>query len=471
MPKILFITVGGSPAPILTAIQSLNPERVIFICSSGSRGSVTQVTGEGKPCENRKLTLLKVNLDCQREDVPPLLEQLGIAESFQPNRDSLAISSTERQPNLVTQLGLSDRFNPETDLILLDNPDDLAECYRLISQTIKAIQLAEPDSELIADYTGGTKTMSLSLGMAAIDYGLTPYLTTNYTRENLFRVERGESTERAPVASVTVERTLDRDLPKFLRDFNYGGAIAALETLLQSHELPSDPKRRIRQLRDICAGFDAWDRFDHLRAWDLLSMHMGVVQEHGLALKRVLNSRQAIDAEFVTRDSIPGHGYELVEDLLRNAERRAHQQRYDDAVCRLYRALELLAQIRLQQEYELQTGNVDLTKLPASLRDEYAGERHPDTGKIQIPLWKSYTLLSQLDDGLLGSHFNDRARALLNAIEVRNNSFLAHGFKPITQAEYLKMGTTIKDFVETGLALLTEGSRHQALPQFPTDLA
>jgi hypothetical protein len=33
-----------------------------------------------------------------------------------------------------------------------------------------------------------------------------------------------------------------------------------------------------------------------------------------------------------------GHGYEIVEDLLLNAERRAMQDRYDDAVGRLYRA-------------------------------------------------------------------------------------------------------------------------------------
>jgi hypothetical protein len=48
-----------------------------------------------------------------------------------------------------------------------------------------------------------------------------------------------------------------------------------------------------------------------------------------------------------------GHGYEIVEDLLLNAERRAMQDRYDDAVGRLYRALELLVQIRLLQTYDI----------------------------------------------------------------------------------------------------------------------
>lgn len=334
MSTILLITIGGSPAPIITAIQSLNPDRVIFICSSGSRGSVSQVTGTGKPCEIR--------------------------------RGAEIIS---KLPNLPTHLGLGARFNADTDLVLLENPDDLSECYRLISDKAKAIRQAEPNSGLYADYTGGTKTMSLSLGLVALDYGLSLYLTTNATRENLIRVERGESTERAPTSLVTVERSLNQDIPKFLQDYNYAGAIATLQALLQLLELPPEQKRQIRELRDICAGFDAWDRFDHLTAWDLISRYMRQMKSYGLGLKRVLHSRQTVDVAFNAPESIAGHGYELVEDLLLNAERRAHQQRYDDAVGRLYRALELLAQIRLKQTYSIETGDVDLTQLPDALRD------------------------------------------------------------------------------------------------------
>jgi CRISPR-associated protein (TIGR02710 family) len=435
MPPTLLITVGGSPAPITTAIQSLQPDRTIFICSSGPRGSLSQITGEGTPCEIRR-----------------------------------GAQIVDRQPNIPTQLGLGPRFNPDTDLVLLDNPDDLTECYRLISAKIKTLTLADPGVELYADYTGGTKTMSLSLGMAALDYGLSLYLTTNATRENLFRVERGQSTERAPTTLLTVERTLNQELPRFLQAFNYGGAIATLQSLLQSLELPTDQKRHIRQLRDICAGFDAWDRFDHMAAWDLISLHMAQVQAHGLGLKRVLGSRQAIDADFTAPESIAGHGYELVEDLVLNAQRRAQQLRYDDAVGRLYRALELLAQIRLRQSYGLETGDLDLAKLPEPLRDTYAADRHPRTGKVQIPLQKSYILLSQFPDDLLGQQFQIQQDPLKNALQVRNYSLFAHGFKPTTNRAYQNSGQVIQTFIETALDALTADQRRQPLPQFPTDI-
>ena len=36
MQKILVVSVGGSYQPIVKAIESLNPERTVFFCSTGS---------------------------------------------------------------------------------------------------------------------------------------------------------------------------------------------------------------------------------------------------------------------------------------------------------------------------------------------------------------------------------------------------------------------------------------------------
>jgi hypothetical protein len=56
MHKVLLITVGGSPEPIITSIKTLEPDRVVFICSeeaNGQKGSKSQIIGAGKPCEIR----------------------------------------------------------------------------------------------------------------------------------------------------------------------------------------------------------------------------------------------------------------------------------------------------------------------------------------------------------------------------------------------------------------------------------
>ncbi|MFO0213005.1 MAG: TIGR02710 family CRISPR-associated protein, partial [Pseudanabaena sp.] len=109
MTKILFITVGGSHQPIATSIKSQNPDRVVFICSDGAKGSKSQVIGEGKPCEVRKGT--------------------EVIESL---------------PNIPTQLGLGDRFDAERDLVLIQEPDNLTECYSKINQKIREVKQESP---------------------------------------------------------------------------------------------------------------------------------------------------------------------------------------------------------------------------------------------------------------------------------------------------------------------------------------
>jgi CRISPR-associated protein (Cas_Cas02710)/AAA ATPase domain/Protein of unknown function (DUF3696) len=59
------------------------------------------------------------------------------------------------------------------ELTVIQHPDDLNECYQLVSDTIKTVKKDHPDSEIIADYTGGTKTMSLGLALASLESGLT----------------------------------------------------------------------------------------------------------------------------------------------------------------------------------------------------------------------------------------------------------------------------------------------------------
>ncbi|OKH16602.1 hypothetical protein NIES592_02940 [Fischerella major NIES-592] len=159
MSKILLVTVGGSFQPIITAIRSLQPDRVIFIASEGEKGSKSQVIGEGTPCEVRR-----------------------------------GAEVIERLPNIPTQVDLGENFQPERDLILVQNPDNLAECYAKICNCIRKLQ-QESGHQIMADYTGGTKTLSAALVMAAVDCGISLYITIA-ARDNLVKVERGELTQK-----------------------------------------------------------------------------------------------------------------------------------------------------------------------------------------------------------------------------------------------------------------------------------
>ncbi|MEI2583523.1 TIGR02710 family CRISPR-associated CARF protein [Scytonema sp. PRP1] len=433
MPKILLVTVGGSHQPIVTAIGELQPERVVFLCSDGSKGSKSQVIGEGTPCEVRRGTEV-----------------------------------IERLPNIPKQVELGDRFLPERDLILIQEPDDLSECYLKASLYIQNIQRESPNAHIMADYTGGTKSMSLGLAMAAVDYQVTLYVTTT-ARTNIIKVERGELTGQASVAPVVAQRTIEQFVPIFLQQYNYPAAIAQLKRLLSSMVLPPDTRRKIQTLYACCSGLDAWDRFEHREALELLEPQMKnpEIQKLALFLKRVINSRGQIDQDFDSSNGIQGHGYEVVQDLLRNAERRAAQERYDDAVGRLYRALELLAQIHLLKSYGIRTGDVNTQQLPEYLQEEYEKKRSPIKKLIQLSLRSSYELLNKLPNDPIGKLYQENANKIINALEVRNNSLFAHGFQPITSNNYQKVSEAFVIFIQSALTTIIPPRLQLQPPQFP----
>lgn len=436
MAKILFITVGGSHQPIITAIRELQPDRVVFLCSDGSKGSKSQVVGEGTPCEVRRGTEI-----------------------------------IEKLPNIPTQVGLGDRFQPDRDLILIQEPDDLSECYLQATSCIQNIQQDSLNAQMMADYTGGTKSMSVGLAMAAVDYQVTLYVTTT-VRTNIIKVERGELTGQASVAPVVAQRTIEQFLPIFLQQYNYPAAIAQLKRLLSSMALPPETRRKIQTLYACCSGLDAWDTFEHREALELLEPQMRHTEIRQLVvfLKRVINSRGQIDEKFDSGNATEGHGYEIVQDLLNNAERRAAQERYDDAVGRLYRALELLAQIRLKKTYGIRTGDVDLQQLPESLRNEYEQKRSPVRGVIQLALRSSYELLSKLPNDTLGKVYQENANKIINALEVRNNSLFAHGFQPTNSSDYQKVSEVFVNFIQSAIMAVIPQKLQAQAPQFPSSL-
>ncbi len=330
MSKVLIVTVGGSPQPIITSVETLKPEHVVFICSAGPQGSHSQVIGKGKPCKIRKGGQVVKEL-----------------------------------PNLPAHLNL-DKFDPDNDLVIIDEPDDPSECYGVATSTIRRLLTDYDNRDIMADYTGGTKTMSLALGMAAMDYDINLFLTTSVRRPDLTGIDTGESTELVSTSLIDIERKIEQFLPVYLKQYQFPAAIAQLQKLLTSSQMPKNSKKHVRILLDCCRAFDAWDKFDHASAWELLQnlMKYSEIKPRALFLKRVMSSRQEIDENFTAPGRMAAHGYEIVEDLLFNAERRAAQDRYDDAVSRLYRALELLVQIRLWDQHGIKTGQVETEKLP-----------------------------------------------------------------------------------------------------------
>ena len=157
------------------------------------------------------------------------------------------------------------------------------------------------------------------------------------------------------------------------------------------------------------------------------------------------------------------NGYELVGDLLNNAARKAHRRYYDDAVARLYRAMELFAQIRLKRQYNMESGSIPLESLPEALRETYH-TRVRENGKLILGLNDVYELLNKLGDPV-GTHFVKNREKVLNVLLKRNNSIFAHGTTPLTEEDYDKVKDTLGEFLKSWAQMIGIDINMPQLPQ------
>lgn len=125
--------------------------------------------------------------------------------------------------------------------------------------------------------------------------------------------------------------------------------------------------------------------------------------------------------------------------------------KYDDAVARLYRIIELVAQYRLRAKYEIESGDVDvwhlrtLGKMEKKEVEKYKKLRG-ENGKIKLTLRKDFELLHDLGDEV-GKKFIEDNR-MKDMLAKRNSSILAHGLVPVEEEDGERMFGKVREYVE-----------------------
>ena len=423
----LLLTVGGSPDPLLTSVREIQPSRVLFFTSDQSGRCVD---GAGKPNERR-----------------------------------LRDGGSEKLENFVTLMQLQD-FQAERDRILLEDVDDVQACYQQMWAKVLELR-AEGWRSIAVDYTGGTKSMSAALLLLAVDESLDIHLTTGL-RDNTRSVQRGQTTRGVGVTDMRTQRHLDREVARSFRCFDYSEAHHLLQSLVRPRDLSRAMRLQVQFLAGVAEALAAWDVFDHQAAQEcvdssIFSKSIKVRERVQKPLQRLVGLRQWL----LGTGKLPAQacGYELVEDLVLNAQRRAAVRRYDDAVGRYYRALEMLAQVRLKLQFGIETGAVKAEQIPEGMRSRYLAS---EESEAKLGLRDAYSLLRDLNDPMVGPLFAEREKVLINALSIRNNSLFAHGYQPIGPEQYEQFLRFAGDFLDQLLERLY-GKAHR-IPQLPTRL-
>ena len=178
------------------------------------------------------------------------------------------------------------------------------------------------------------------------------------------------------------------------------------------------------RFRELSRAFAEWDNFNHHAAQQILSTYSKrlppqiSLQLQNIGILANAEKRAQCDAA-------------KLFDLYLNAERRAAQGRYDDAVARLYRLIEWTAQWLLKTQTGIKTDNIPAEQIPAEMHLKSNRE-----GNYQVGLFDAWQLVKHKTGGEAARFISAEEERLRNHLDIRNGSILAHGFKPVSVTEW-----------------------------------
>lgn len=399
--KVLICTVGTSTPPLIKTIDYHKPEYIVFIASNDTREKV-------KTIEN--------------------------AISWKGVKDSERIIVKDPENTATT---------------LKDMRDGL--------QKFLALKKISPDVRLDADITGGTKPMSAALAMVVSELGKCHILYVGGEQRNpaerMIVVDGKEKFIHVDNPWEAMGYVQSRRLAEAFNSCQFQGAMNEA-FYLKERRVSYEPF--YTSLAGVINAFSFWDRFDYRRANVEMQQHFGklgyydndnfpafrpfykkIVEMRDIL--SILYDEQRLLTDTKTRLALPEKaGKNYLVDLVANARRCARFGRYDDAVARLYSAVEKAAKIALARLGK-DNSNLsldDLREAGGDFEEKYAGEITGERG-ARLPLGKSFRYLRAIDpqNPVAEAYFRN-SDDLESALEARNQSLLAHGYTAINEDHY-----------------------------------
>jgi len=375
------------------------------------------------------------------------------------------------------------------DVRAVADAEDLLGCVRslrsLDAEVRSWITRQGGDYRVVVDFTAGTKCMSAALALVARPWRCTFSYVGGERRAKggVGVVETGA--ERVVYSANPWDAFGYQAIEDAVTVFNHGGyaaAAALLDNAMKNVGKPEvkrgcggvrrppkrgsmknvgkpEVRRELATLKAVVDAYAAWDRFDHdtarQRFDDALKNRndlFSIFPNDGQAMAARLEAHRDRVAALAAQ-SEPTIAW--IEDLVENAHRRAAEHRFDDAVARLYRAFEALAQVRLCAGHGIaDTKKVSLEQLPEVLRSEWAN-RGRDGRTFMLALQDAYRVLKEFNDELgtaffacgLAVDFNN-PDAQKSPLAARNNSILAHGFKAVSSHTYEELRNSLMELLK-----------------------
>lgn len=381
----------------------------------------------------------------------------------------------------------------------LDSHEDLNEAFDKSRKIIRGLK--RDGFEVFIDFTGGTKVMSVGLYLAAMNEHCKYFYVGGKRKNDIGNVLAGF--EEIQELEDPYETFAVREFNRGIQFFNSYQFDASLINFKAAYDILNnkDLKERAELFMSIVKLYNSWDKFNNnliedskptkIKLNKFLKDNIIEVIDKSENLTNYFNERNPqfyaqlkknlkfLDKKISDKQTDKFNDIKVyLPDLLNNAKRRIEEGKYDDAVARLYRATELVAQLKLVDydfvnTYELEENLsflVDKNKIENKVNSKTRRSlNHWNYYKNKEPidnfaLTTTYTLLSKLNkkDALIltDNFFNN----IQDDISKRNTSILAHGLNPIDK----KLADELYDLVlDHSLKLYSNVKKYQRFAEFP----
>ena len=314
------------------------------------------------------------------------------------------------------------------EIVILEQVDNFNNCFEAFEQKIWQLDILSEDKyEIIMDYTSGTRTMSAAMACCGMFYSK-DLITVSGDNKNGIVTPGTESIQYQNLYKVYDKFSLMR-----IRNYFNANRFYTASEILNNIV---DEKINKENLLNLVKAYYAWDNMDFIVAYDYLTK----VDLDGFELSEI---KEDLKINLKALGAIVRSPHEnlkncyILASLINNSIRRAEEYKYDDAIARLYRAFELIAQIRLST-YRLISSDLDIdVLLEKNVNQEFIDslEKTRVDGKIKIGLIKDFEVLAELGDDL-GLYFAENRNKINNLTIKRNNSILAHGLESLDKDDF-----------------------------------
>jgi CRISPR-associated protein (TIGR02710 family) len=305
--------------------------------------------------------------------------------------------------------------------------------------------------DLFKDVLGGD--LEFHLVYIHADYEIKPDGVAGEVRgtERLIELEK-------PLDSLSFVLALDA-----IRAFNQQRYEQVKENfLLLSRNTTGEKSILYQGLAFIAGGYEQWDKMDTdaaIKNLEEAEHYLEKVRE----FKGVSEVMKKIQANIYALRKVKESNEEsIILNLYSNALRRIRERKFDDALARLYSTLERITQHQLEK-YRIETSNPDYSNLPPEIVEKF--KESLGFLPTELELKKNAILLILLGNPIGKEIEKIGYRKFLGLIGIRNSSILAHGIKPVSEANFTDfkeklIEPVMKKFIEVNNISSDEIQKH-----------